>query len=127
MSCSVVKPLLKESFPAKPKVTAKDIPDLTGRVMFVTGGNSGLGKETVKVRARRARPGVRVLTYAVQTLLQKNAKVYLGARSEKKAQEAIAELQALTGRAAIFVKLDLADLLSVKAAAADFLRQVCMG
>ena len=38
-------------FVPKPKFTADDIPDLSGRVMIVTGGNSGIGKETVKVSA----------------------------------------------------------------------------
>ncbi|KAJ7481813.1 NAD-binding protein [Mycena latifolia] len=84
----------------------RDIPDLSGKIVLVTGGNSGLGYETAK-----------------QVLL-KGAKVYIAARSPDKATAAIKRLQGETKVPADqiqFVKLDLADLNSVRAGATDFL------
>ncbi|KAJ7761575.1 NAD-P-binding protein [Mycena maculata] len=91
-----------QSFPPKSKFSVNDIPDLAGQVIIVTGGYSGVGKETVKA------------------LLQHNAKVYIAGRSEEKAQEAIKDLQSQTGKEAEFLLLDLADLHSVKRAAEAF-------
>ncbi|KAF7369179.1 NAD(P)-binding protein [Mycena venus] len=95
MTPSNTAAMLRQSFfCGKPKWnTDRDVPDLSGQVIIVTGGNAGIGRQTVKV------------------LLKHNAK----------AEAAIEELFALTGRRAIFLKLDLADLASVKNAAAEFL------
>ena len=72
-------------------------------MILVTGGNTGIGYETVK------------------QLLLKNAKVYLAARSASKAEAAIESLRSVTGRTDIhFLQLDLADLHSVKHCAAEF-------
>ncbi|KAF7303594.1 NAD(P)-binding protein [Mycena indigotica] len=71
-------------FPPKATFGVDDIPDLTGQVILVTGGNSGIGFETVKA------------------LLAHNAKVYLAARSKSKATEAINALEAATGNALSF-------------------------
>ncbi|KAI1793118.1 NAD(P)-binding protein [Ganoderma leucocontextum] len=95
--------LVLQAFPPKPAFSVDQIPDLTGRVVIVTGGNTGIGKETVK------------------SLLQHNAKVYLAARSKEKADAAISDLKAATGKEALFLELDLASLASVKKAAGDFL------
>ncbi|KIJ39343.1 hypothetical protein M422DRAFT_257960 [Sphaerobolus stellatus SS14] len=76
----------------------RDIPDLTGKVAIVTGGAVGIGYHTVLA------------------LLQKNVKIYIATRSETKVNEAIRKLQEETGREAIFVHLDLADLASVRRA-----------
>ncbi|KAG9097178.1 hypothetical protein FS749_006886 [Ceratobasidium sp. UAMH 11750] len=95
--------LFCETFPGKPDWSADQIPDLTGQTMIVTGGNAGIGRETCKA------------------LLNKNAKVYLAARSRSKADKAIEWLQTETdGRAPIFLELDLADLASVRRAAEVF-------
>ncbi|KAF7308473.1 hypothetical protein HMN09_00696300 [Mycena chlorophos] len=95
--------MLSQSFPPKTKFTDSDVPDLSGKVMVVTGGNTGVGKETIRV------------------LLNHNAKVYMASRSQPKADVAIAELKELTGKDAVFLKLDLGDLKSVKTAAEEFL------
>ncbi|KAG7451651.1 NAD(P)-binding protein [Guyanagaster necrorhizus] len=95
--------LISQMFPPKPKWSVDDIPDLTGKVIIVTGGNTGCGKETVRV------------------LLLHGAKVYLAARSEGKARAAIEELKKETGSEPIFLPLDLADLVSVRRSAEEFL------
>ncbi|KAJ7222927.1 NAD(P)-binding protein [Mycena rebaudengoi] len=81
----------------------RDIPNHKDKVVLVTGGNSGIGYETVK------------------QLLLKNATVYLAARSPQRGAEAIEKLKSETKKQAIFLELDLADLKSVRRAAEEFL------
>jgi len=78
--------------------TIQDIPDQSGRVAVVTGGNSGIGFETVR------------------GLAQRGAHVILACRDEGKGNHARAQLLADHPDADIVVeRLDLADLQSVRA------------
>jgi len=100
----VVKQLIQESFPPKSKFSPKDIPDLTGKTIIVTGASGGIGKEIAK------------------GLLSHNAKVYMAQEIAREAAEAvIQELYEVTGNRAIYLKLDLSSLKAVKEAAEEFL------
>jgi NAD(P)-dependent dehydrogenase (short-subunit alcohol dehydrogenase family) len=75
----------------------KDIPDLTGKIMIVTGGNSGLGLESVKAFA------------------MKGAEVILACRSVENGEKAKAEILRDHPEGKIeLMELDLADLASVE-------------
>jgi retinol dehydrogenase 12 len=50
----------------------------------------------------------------------------MASRNQEKAEAAITELKAETGKEAIFLKLDLANLKSVKAAAEEFKKCVLL-
>ncbi|KAG9309544.1 hypothetical protein JVU11DRAFT_10522 [Chiua virens] len=101
---SVLKSWISEAFPPKPTFDVQDIPDLTGKVIIVTGANTGIGKETARA------------------LLAKGAKVYIAARNQAQAQDTIHELKQDSGNDAVFLYLDLANLKSVKRAAQEFLK-----
>ncbi|BGP38625.1 hypothetical protein JCM10450v2_002574 [Rhodotorula kratochvilovae] len=80
-----------------------DLPDLTGKVAVVTGGNDGIGFITVGA------------------LHKKGCKVYLACRSEEKARSAIERLnKAHPGSEGglVFLPFDLTELASAKRAAA---------
>jgi NAD(P)-dependent dehydrogenase (short-subunit alcohol dehydrogenase family) len=88
-----------------PGWTTNDIPDQSGRVALVTGGNSGLGYQTVLQLAR------------------KGARVLLAARDRTRGAAALEQLAAAgvpAGRAEL-VQLDLADLTSVERFSTGFL------
>ncbi|KIM89111.1 hypothetical protein PILCRDRAFT_60821 [Piloderma croceum F 1598] len=89
-------------FPPQSKFGVENVPDLSGKVMIVTGANTGVGYEIAKA------------------LLMHNAKVYVAARSPEKAESAIKRLKVITGKDAIFLQLDLANLKAIKAAAEEF-------
>lgn len=55
--------------------------------------------------------------------MERGAKVYILARSEQKAKTCIEELQKETGKTALFIKIELADLKSVHEAAEEFKRR----
>ncbi|KAI0180779.1 NAD(P)-binding protein [Hypoxylon sp. FL1284] len=80
------------------------LPDLTGRVYIVTGGNSGIGY------------------YTVVHLAKHGAHVYMGVRSPSKGAEAIANIKKMHPSANVdLLQMDLKDLSSVVAAAKRFL------
>ncbi|CAH0048195.1 unnamed protein product [Clonostachys solani] len=95
--------LWTQCYPPAPQFTDKDVPDLTGKVYIVTGATSGVGKELARI------------------LYAKNAKVYIAAREEKGTISKIEQLEPSSNGSLVFLKLDLADLRSVKAAAESFL------
>ena len=73
-----------------------------GRVALVTGANTGIGFE------------------AALQLARKGAHVLLGCRDQRRAEQAIERIQAVAPTASLkWLPLDLADLASVKAAAAQ--------
>lgn len=92
-----------DAAPPKATFSVDHIPDLTGKVIIVTGANTGIGKETAKA------------------LLAHGAKVYIAARNQAASEEAIRQLKQETGNEAIFFKLDLGDLKAIKASAEEFL------
>jgi retinol dehydrogenase 12 len=78
----------------------KDIPDLAGKVIVVTGGNSGCGKETVLQLAKH-NPG----------------KLYLAARTQAKYDDAMKDVTEAAPNANVkYLELDLSSLASVKKA-----------
>ncbi|NYI03348.1 oxidoreductase [Allostreptomyces psammosilenae] len=80
--------------------TAQNIPDLTGRTAVVTGANSGIGTPTARELARHG------------------ARVLLACRDPEKGKRALERLRAeLPGADLELVRLDLADLASVRQAA----------
>ncbi len=82
--------------------TGSEPRDLVGKVMLVTGANTGIGRASAESLARRG------------------ARVLLACRSREKTEPVLAGIRA-AGGAAEFIHLDLADLDSVRAAAAAVL------
>ncbi|KAA2264339.1 SDR family NAD(P)-dependent oxidoreductase [Solihabitans fulvus] len=80
--------------------TEADLPDQSGRTVLITGANSGLGLRSAAVLAGRG------------------ARVLLACRSPERGERALAEVLAGGGEAELLA-LDLADLGSVRAAAAE--------
>jgi len=83
------------------KWTLNNIPDLTGKVIIVTGGNSGLGYESVKAFA------------------EKGAEVILASRTMEKGDEAKERIGDVPGQIVV-MQLDLADFSSIKNFVSEF-------
>lgn len=66
--------------------TVSDIPDLTGKVIIITGGNSGLGYESAK------------------QLVQHGAEVVIACRDMVKAQEAINKTQQMWSKMIVLIQ-----------------------
>ncbi|KAK3348855.1 hypothetical protein B0T25DRAFT_546660 [Lasiosphaeria hispida] len=81
---------------------ATDIPSLAGKVILVTGGNSGLGKEAILALAKYGSPAL----------------IWLAARSAERARAAIDDItKAAPGVVIKALDLDLSSFDSIKAAA----------
>ncbi|KAK5732447.1 hypothetical protein LTR17_010503 [Elasticomyces elasticus] len=86
-----------------------DIPDLSGKVIIVTGGSSGLGKESVHQFAKH-----------------NPARIFVGARTAKRGNAAILEIEravpAMKGKLS-YLEMDLASFSSLRNAVKTFLAQ----
>ncbi len=88
---------------SKSKWNADDIPDLTGKIIVVTGGNSGLGFESVKAFA------------------SKGARVVMACRSLVKGEEAVKQITEINPSADVeLMGLDLMKMSSIKRFAWSF-------
>ncbi|KAF9235427.1 hypothetical protein BU15DRAFT_78012 [Melanogaster broomeanus] len=85
-------------FPGDVKYSTNDIPDMcaSGKVVLVTGGTAGIGKETARV------------------LLTKNAKIWITARDKAKGEASLRELKSDTERDAHLLLMNLANLRASK-------------
>jgi NAD(P)-dependent dehydrogenase (short-subunit alcohol dehydrogenase family) len=81
--------------------TADQLPDLTGKIYVITGGNSGIGLEAAK------------------HLGKAGGDIVLACRSDKKAQEAAGRLRTHVRGQVDTIQLDLSDLSSVRKAAEE--------
>ena len=77
--------------------TVENIPDLTGKVIIITGANSGIGFEAAKEFAR------------------KGARIILASRNKNKAEAALLLIQSeIPDSQAEVLQLDLANLKSIQ-------------
>jgi retinol dehydrogenase 12 len=85
-----------------------DIPNLSGKIILVTGGTSGLGKGSVLELAKH-----------------KPERIYMTARSAKRGNPAVEDIKAVVPDANItFLELDLTSMASVQKAAKQILGEV---
>ncbi|PIL36478.1 hypothetical protein GSI_00167 [Ganoderma sinense ZZ0214-1] len=85
-----------------------DIPDLSGKVILVTGGNAGIGFAVI------------------EQLVRHGAKVYMGARNPERARAAIERLRTSVGSdngQVVWLDLDLSDPRKVQKAAEEVMQR----
>lgn len=88
--------------------TPEQLGDLNGKTYVITGANTGAGFEAARI------------------LLSKNATVVMLNRNEQKSKKAIADLKVVVGQNAkvSFIKMDLAELASVRNAAQEVIATI---
>jgi NAD(P)-dependent dehydrogenase (short-subunit alcohol dehydrogenase family) len=94
---------LKENVMSKSKWTEKNIPNQSGKIAIVTGSSSGIGYEAARILAK------------------KNATVIIAVRNLEKGEYARSKIKSENPDANLdIIKLDLADLSSVKSFVKEF-------
>ncbi len=108
-SMAAMSSMWTQWWPPSPQFTEANLPSQKGKVFIVTGGNSGVGFELVKI------------------LYRSGAKIYIAGRSEQRVTDAIRKIETLypadvrreLGELR-FLYLDLADLSTIKTSANAF-------
>lgn len=105
------------------KFSTTQIPSLTGKVALITGANNGArNHDHLPPPSPLTHAGIGLTTSIA--LSNAGAKVIMACRTEAKAQSAIDQIKAGNPKAQVeFLKLDLCDLKSVKAAAETVLQK----
>ncbi|KAF2641043.1 NAD(P)-binding protein [Massarina eburnea CBS 473.64] len=110
MTLTFFKNVWSQYFPPRPSFTEQHVGDQRGKIYLITGANSGIGYELVKI------------------LYSSGATVYMAGRSEGSMLSVIQEIKAVnpvpqTPATLKFLYMDLSDLQSVRKAAAEFQAQ----
>ncbi|EON98524.1 putative short-chain dehydrogenase reductase protein [Phaeoacremonium minimum UCRPA7] len=86
-------------------VPARDIPSLAGKVILITGGNTGIGKQM-----------------ALDLSIHNPAQIWIAARNQKTGHATVEEIKSKAPDVSVhFLKLDLSSFASIKDAASTFL------
>ncbi|XP_039182799.1 retinol dehydrogenase 12-like [Crotalus tigris] len=103
LSVFMLVPYIRKYFGGR---VCKSTAQLNGKIVVITGANTGIGKETAQDLARRG------------------AKVILACRDMAKAEKAAHEIRIKTGNQGVIAKkLDLADTKSIREFASNFLKE----